>query len=236
MSTLSRLGSNLVFHTVRKIGFLVEKAWWQHLGKTLRYALYVAVHPIDGFWDLIHEKRGSMGAAHIIVAAAILVEIMRLTLTSFQFVTINMEFFNAAVVFMRILLPLILWTLANWGLTTLLDGKGKMSHVYMAISYALTPYVIINAVMIVLSQVITYDEGAIYWILAGFAVFWTGILILAGMMMVHDYTVLKTVLSSFFTVIGMGIIVFIFVVFFSLISDAVSYFVSIYREMLFRLL
>ncbi|MCL2192292.1 MAG: YIP1 family protein [Treponema sp.] len=236
MSTLSRLGNNLGFHIVRKVSFLVEKAWWQHLGKTLRYSLYVAVHPIDGFWDLIHEKRGSMAAAHIIVAATILVEIMRLTLTSFQFVTINMEFFNAAVVFMRILLPLVLWTLANWGLTTLMDGKGKMNHVYMAISYALAPYVIINAVMIVLSQVITYDEGAIYWILAGFAYFWTGILILAGMMMVHDYTVSKTVLSSFLTVVGMGVIVFIFVVFFSLVSDAVAYFVSIYREMLFRLL
>jgi len=236
MSTLSRLGSNLAFHAVRKISFLIEKTWWQQLGKTLRYSLYVAVHPIDGFWDLIHEKRGSMAAAHVIVAATILVEIMRLTLTSFQFVTINMEFFNAAIVFMRILLPLLLWTLANWGLTTLMDGKGRMGHVYMAVSYALAPYVIINAVMIVLSQIITYDEGAIYWILAGFAVFWTGILILAGMMMVHDYTVSKTVLSSLLTVVGMGVVVFIFVVFFSLVSDAIAYFVSIYREILFRLL
>jgi len=236
MSAIGRLGSNLVFHTGRTLRFAIDKAWWQHLGKTLKYALYVAVHPIDGFWDLIHEKRGSMGAAHVIVAATILVEIMRLTLTSFQFVTINMEFFNAAIVLMRILLPLILWTVANWSLTTLMDGKGKMGHVYMAVAYSLLPYVIINAVMIVMSQFITYDEGAIYWILAGFAVFWTAILILAGMMMIHDYTLAKTVGSSFLTVVGMGVMVFIFVVFFSLVSDAVSYFVSIYREVLFRLL
>jgi len=236
MSTLSRLGSNLVFHTARKLQFFIEKSWWQHLGKTLRYALYVVVHPIDGFWDLIHEKRGSMVAAHIIVAATILVEVMRLTLTSFQFVTINMEFFNAAVVLMRILLPLLLWTIANWGLTTLMDGKGRMSHVYMAVSYALTPYVILNAVMIVLSQLVTYEEGALYWLLAGIAVFWTAILILAGMMMVHDYSISKTVLSSLLTVVGMGVMVFIFVVFFSLVSDAISYFVSLYREILFRML
>ncbi|MCL2599813.1 MAG: YIP1 family protein [Treponema sp.] len=236
MSTLSRLGSNLAFHTGTKVRFLVEKAWWQHLGNTLRYALYVMVHPIDGFWDLIHEKRGSMAAAHIIVAATILVEIMRLTLTSFQFVTINMEFFNSAVVFMRILLPLLLWTVANWSLTTLMDGKGRMAHVYMAVSYALTPYVILNAVMIVLSQVITYEEGAIYGLMAFISVAWAGMLIIAGMMMVHDYTVSKTILSSLLTVVGMGVMVFIFVVFFSLVSDAVAYFVSVYREILFRLL
>jgi hypothetical protein len=90
--------------------------------------------------------------------------------------------------------------------------------------------------MIILSQFITFDEGAIYWVLAGFAAIWTAILILAGMMMVHDYSLTKTLLSSFLTVIGMGVIVFIFVVFFSLISDAVAYFVSLYKEMLFRML
>jgi len=213
-----------------------KKAWWRHLGKTLRYALYVIIHPIDGFWDLSHEKRGSMAAANVIIAAAVLVEILRLTLTSFQFVTINMEYFNAVIVAMRILLPVFLWTVANWSLTTLMDGKGRMGEIYMAICYALTPYVIINAAMIVLSQLITYEEGAVYWVLAGFAILWTGILILCAMMMVHDYSMLKTILSSLLTVIGMGLMVFIFVVFFSLVSDAVAYFVSLYKEILFRVI
>jgi uncharacterized membrane protein len=56
------------------------------------------------------------------------------------------------------------------------------------------------------------------------------------MMMVHDYSLTKAVLSGFLTLIGMGIMVFIFVIFFSLISDAVAYFVSLYKEILFRLL
>jgi len=213
-----------------------DKTWWRHLGKTLRYALYVSVHPLDGFWDLSHEKRGSYGAANIIIALAVLVTILRLTLTSFQFVTVNMEKFNAIIVAMRILLPVFLWTVANWSLTTLMDGKGRMGEIYMAICYALTPYVIINAGMILLSQFITFEEGAIYWVLAGFAILWTGILILAAMMMVHDYSMTKTLLSSFLTVIGMGVMVFVFVVFFSLVSDAVAYFISLYKEILFRVI
>jgi len=213
---------------------LAEKEWWQHLGKTLKYSLYVITHPLDGFWDLTHEKRGSIAAANVIVAAAVIVEVLRLTLTSFQFVKINMEFFNAIIVVMRVILPVFLWTLANWSLTTLMDGKGKMGDIYMAVAYALTPLVIINAIMIVLSQVITFDEGAVYWVLAGLSVLWTGILLIAGMMMIHDYSLIKTFLSSLLTVVGMGVIVFIFVVFFSLISDAINYFVSLYKEIIFR--
>jgi len=213
---------------------ITEKAWWQHLGKTLKYSMYVCTHPFDGFWDLTNEKRGSVAAANIIVALAVLVEVLRLTLTNFQFVRIHMEFFNAIIIFMRILLPVFLWTLANWSLTTLMDGKGRMRDIYMAVAYALVPSVIINAFMIILSQVITFDEGAIYWFLMGLSVIWTGVLIICGMMMIHDYSMRKTILSSFLTIIGMGVIVFIFVVFFSLISDTIAYFISLYREILFR--
>ena len=216
--------------------FINDKAWWQHLGKTLKYSLYVSTHPLDGFWDLTHEKRGSLGAANIIVFAAVIIEVLRMTLTNFQFVEVNMEFFNAIIVVLSVLLPIFLWTVANWSLTTLMDGKGKMRDIYMAIAYALTPSVIINAIMIVLSHVITFEEGSIYLVLGSFSVLWTGILILAGMMMVHDYSLAKTFGSSFLTVIGMGVMVFIFVVFFSLISDAIAYFVSLYKEILFRVI
>ena len=214
--------------------YLNNKAWWQHLGKTLKYSLYVITHPLDGFWDLTHEKRGSVGAANVIIGLAVVVEVLRLTLTNFQFVTINMEYFNSIIVAMRILLPVGLWTVANWSLTTLMDGKGRMIEIYMSVCYALTPFVIINAIMIILSQFITFEEGAIYWVLGGFAAIWTGLLILSAMMMVNDYSLLKTILSSLLTVVGMGVMVFIFVIFFSLISDAVSYFVSLYKEILFR--
>ena len=216
--------------------YLTDKTWWQHVGKTLKYSLYVCTHPLDGFWDLTHEKRGSIAAANIIIALAVIVEVLRLTLTNFQFVTINMEYFNSIIVALRILLPVGLWTVANWSLTTLMDGKGRMFEIYMSICYALTPYVIINVIMIILSQFITFEEGAIYWVLSGFAALWTGLLILSAMMMVHDYSLLKTLFSSFLTIIGMGVMVFIFVIFFSLISDAFAYFVSLYKEIMFRLI
>jgi hypothetical protein len=216
--------------------YLNNKAWWRHVGKTLRYSLYVSTHPLDGFWDLTHEKRGSIAAANIIAATAVIVEVLRLTLTNFQFVTINMEYFNSVIVALRILLPIGLWTVANWSLTTLMDGKGRMFEIYMGVCYALTPYVIINVIMIILSQFITFEEGAIYWVLAGFSALWTGLLILAAMMMIHDYSIIKTVLSSFLTIVGMGVMVFVFVIFFSLVSDAVAYFISLYKEILFRVI
>ena len=36
---------------------LKKKETYTHYLETLRYALYVITHPLDGFWDLTHEKR-----------------------------------------------------------------------------------------------------------------------------------------------------------------------------------
>ena len=216
--------------------YFTDKAWWQHIGKTLKYSLYVCIHPLDGFWDLTHEGRGSIAAANLIVFASVLVEMARLTLTNFQFMTFNMEYFNIIWVSLSVIVPIFLWTLANWSLTTLMDGKGKMSDIYMALSYALTPNVIINTFMVILSQFITYEEGMIHGFLVVLSLLWSGMLIICGMMMIHDYSMRKTLLSSLLTIVGMGVIVFVFVIFFSLVSDAVAYFVSLYKELLFRMI
>lgn len=39
---------------------------------SLKYALYVITHPLDGFWDLTHEKRGFYCAANTIDILSVL--------------------------------------------------------------------------------------------------------------------------------------------------------------------
>ena len=48
-----------------------KESWSAYLG-SLRYALHCCVRPFDGFWDLTHEKRGSVGAANTIVILVLL--------------------------------------------------------------------------------------------------------------------------------------------------------------------
>ena len=61
----------------------------RQLGKTLKYSLYVIFHPFDGFWDLIHEKRGSMGAAHTIIILVVLTQIWTWTYSAFPTICLN---------------------------------------------------------------------------------------------------------------------------------------------------
>ena len=64
---------------------------------------------------------------------------------------------------------------------------------------------------------------------------WCIFLIFVGLMQVHDYSPGKTLIFLVVTVVGALIIIFLLLVFFSLLGDAASYFISLYREIAFRL-
>ena len=208
---------------------------WSNYRKTLRYALYVILHPFDGFWDLTHEKRGSMAAAHTIVILTVLTHLWDRRFTSFMLNNTQWSKFSIVMNTLGILVPLVIWVVANWCVTTLFDGKGRMREIYMGTAYALTPYPLIGLPMIVISNMVTKEEGVFYTYFNVFALIWAGFLILCAVLMIHDYSLLGGILAVIFSIVGMAVIMFIVLLFFSLISDAVMYVVSIYKEIVFRL-
>ncbi|MCL2605315.1 MAG: YIP1 family protein [Defluviitaleaceae bacterium] len=208
---------------------------WHGYLRSLRFSLYTMRRPLDGFWDLIHEKRGSMAAAHTIVAIAVIVEILRLVLTNFQFINLNMEMFSAWWVLGQMVIPILLFSVANWCLTTLFDGKGKISHIYMGYAYAMVPQIIINAALVPISHVITYSEGAFHWMFTIIGYMWFVLLLLCAMKEIHDYSFSKSILTTILSLFAIGIMIFIFIMFFAVVSDGVAYFVSIAQEAIFRI-
>lgn len=208
---------------------------WSHYRKTLRYALYVILHPFDGFWDLTHEKRGSMAAAHTIVILTVLTHIWDRRFTSFLLNNTRWSEFSIWLNTFGILVPLIIWVTANWCVTTLLDGKGHFHEIYMGTAYALTPYPLIGIPMIFLSNIVTKEEGVFYTYFNTFALIWAAFLILCAVLMIHDYSLGWGLVAIIISIVGMAVIMFVVLLFFSLISDAVVFFVSIYKEILFRL-
>lgn len=214
---------------------ITDRQKWSRLGSSLKYALHVILHPFDGFWDLTHEKRGSMGAANIIVIAVLITQLLALEHTSFLFNNVYWPEVNILQQCLSVLLPLVIFVVGNWGFTTLFEGKGTLKDVYIATAYALTPYVLLTLPAIVLSNWVTMDEGAFITVLQGGALVWSGGLIICAMMMIHDFGLGKTLLFIVLTIFAMLVIVFMMLLFFTLVGDAIGYFTSIYKEITFRL-
>jgi len=201
---------------------------------SLRYALYIMTHPFDGFWDLTHEKRGSMAAANTLLILTFLTNLWNMRYKNFMFNDVRWERVNIWSQVAGILAPLLLYVVANWCLTTLFDGKGRMKDVYMGMCYSLTPYILIVNPVTIISNVVTREEGAFITYFEALALAWAFALILVSVMQIHDYSLGKAILAIIFSAVGMMIIVFLVMLFFSLVSDAIGFFISVGKELLLR--
>ena len=195
----------------------------------LLYAFHLVFHPFDGFWDLKHEKRGSVRAASTIIG---------LTMFSFMIQSLTQGYtFNPrgsyTTVFVQVLsigVPVILWTVSNWCLTTLFDGEGSFKDIYIATGYSLAPLPLFVLVSTLLTNVVTVSEGAIPNMLITIAFVWVVILIFFGTLVTHDYTLNKNLITILGTIVAAAVIMFVAILFSSLVVKMVSFIISLISE------
>ncbi len=213
--------------TTLKVG---RKTYWEEL----LFAFHLVFHPFDGFWDLKHEKRGSVRAASTIFA---------LTIIAFFYNGIGKGYLfnpqgNQTTIFAALLsvgIPVMLWAISNWCLTTLFDGEGSFKDIYIATCYSLAPLPLFLVVSTILSNVLVTTEGKIVTLVTTIGLIWTVILIFFGMLVTHDYSISKNFVTILGTILAMAIIMFLVLLFGSLMMKMVSFVVSLVKEVANRL-
>lgn len=197
------------------------------------YGFHVIFHPFDGFWDLKHEKRGNFKAGIFYVI---------LTIVAFAYYDLGQSFwfdpYNNGVSIIGeitgVLLPLALWVVANWCLTTLFEGEGSFKDICLSACYALLPMPMLLIPATILTNILALEEGAIITLLVGVAYVWTGFLLFFGVMVTHDYTFGKNILTVLGTLVAMVFIMFIIVLFAGLFTKIWSFIFNLYTELSLR--
>lgn len=217
------------------IASLKKKETFQRYWGSLKFSLYCITHPMDGYWDLTHEKRGSYAAANTILFLTLLAKIMQLRYTSFIFLRVYWEGINIFLYLSSVLFPMALWVVGNWCLTTLFDGKGRLGQVYMATCYGMVPYPLIQFPLMIFSNFVTVDEAEFYTVISAFSLVLSALLIVSAMGQIHEYSLAKNLLFTVATLFAMLVMIFLLMLFFSMITQGIAYFISLGRELMFRI-
>ncbi len=198
-------------------------------GEELLYILHIIFHPFDGFWDLKHEKRGSVRAATTILA---------FTVVSFFYQSVGRGYtFNPEgestsilVQFVAVIIPVMLFVVANWCLTTLFDGEGSFKDIYVAVCYAIAPLPFFVIFSTILSNIVT--SGSIVSMLVTIGYIWAAILLFFGTVVTHDYSIFKNIITILGTVVAMVVIMFVAVLFSALVVKMVSFIITLASEII----
>ena len=197
------------------------------------YAFHVIFHPFDGFWDLKHEKRGSVRGAIFWLILALIAICYQSVGRAYVF-NPRASYTSMFGSLLSLLVPVALWVIGNWGLTTLFEGEGSMKDIFIATCYCAVPLVLLIIPATAITNILTLSEATIYEMLVSVAWVWVGLLLFFGTMVTHDYSIGKNVLTCIGTIVAMALIIFCVLLFSTLVVKMVSFISGIVVELSYR--
>ncbi len=200
----------------------------------IKYAFYTIGHPMDGFYEIRHRGRGSVVLSLLFVLLFGICFSANRQYAGFVVNFINPMSINSFAEILSVFVLFLLFCVGNWSITCLMNGEGRFKDIVTVTGYSMLPMILTFVPAIIFSRFVVADEEAFYYILMGLGIAWFVMLVLTGIMTVHNYTLGKTLLTMIFTFVAMLIIIFLAMLLYSLISQVVSFFTSIYNELMLR--
>jgi len=198
------------------------------------YMFYTISHPMDGYYWIRHREYGSVPLAILMVILFSFSFTANRLLASFVVNDLDPRGVDMLFELMGVLAFYLLLCVSNWSVTCLMNGEGRLKDIAVAIGYGTVPMTFVMILSTIISQLIADEEQAFYGILIGVGIAYGVIMMLIGIMQVHNYTLGKTLLTLLITIIAALIIVFLLLLLSNLLGLVYNFFHSIYTELIFR--
>lgn len=191
-------------------------------------------HPVLAFTKLKEKDLSSVGIGAVVLVVYYISVALQSMFGSFMFVSTDATSFNAVILLLRTVGLVLLWTVANWAVSCLLGGIGKMKEIFTVVCYSLIPMIIANFAYIILTHVFVPDEVAfLSTIMTAFTIY-SAIMLIIGTIVIHDFSFGRFVASAILTVLAMAIVLFIIVLIIVLVQQFIAFGATVYNEMIFR--
>jgi hypothetical protein len=200
----------------------------------LLYPFYVITHPFDGFYQVRHRGKGSVPVALLLIFLFGLSFSLNRKYASFVVNTVNTRYVDSRSEVIGIFLAVLLFSAANWSITCLLEGEGRLKDILTVMGYSMLPMVLTFLPVTILSWFIAADEEGIYSLLKGISILFFVVLLLIGIMTIHNFGFGKTLFTLLLTFIALLIIIFLIILLYSLLNQVYLFLKSAYTELVLR--
>ena len=192
----------------------------------------VLAHPSNVFTDIKEKKQGSLLLCVISVIVFYIVSILQTLKGGFLFTIYDPASFNSIWLFVKTAGLVVLWVVANWMVCTLLGGKGRFKEIAIVTCYSLLPLIIEGIINIVLTNVLLPNEASFLNILSAIAIIYFVMLMIIGLMKIHDFSMGRLLGTSVLSIAGVAAIIFLAIAIVILIQQFGGFIATVITEIL----
>lgn len=199
-----------------------------------RYLLRTMNHPVDGYYWIRHRNHGSVPLAILMVILFSLCFSLNRIGASFVVNDVEPRTVDSFEELTGVLLLYLLLCVGNWSVTCLMGGEGRMRDIFIAVGYAFAPLIPAMLLGTAFSYFIVLEEAAFYSLIIGIGIAYAVMMLLIGIMQIHNYTLTKTLQTLFLTFVAVLIVIFVALLLADLVGQVVNFIKSVYTEIVFR--
>ena len=197
----------------------------------IRIMASAMIHPFDSFNSIKYKQKGSILIAIILIALYFITSVIAVMESDFRYTKFDPITYNSVMQLVRTIGIIVLWTVCNWAVSTLMHGIGKLKEVFVVTAYSTFPLIIYNLISTPLSHLLSSDNSTLVSGLNLAALILTGIMLCVGHMIIHDYSFPKVLFTAALTVVLMILVIFVIFMVGILLSQFWSFFTSIFLEL-----
>ena len=192
------------------------------------------VHPFEGAKQVRYYGEGSARLGTVLLVLFFLTTVISEIYTGFMYNMFDKSSYSAAFSLIRTFGVVLLWSVVNWAMSTLFQGKGKMKEVYIVTCYALIPLIINNVLATMLTNVLSPEESLVISAINVVCIALTGIMLCVGIMTVHEYGFFKLLVMTIVVLLAMLVAIFVILMMYVLIQQLITFVITIYKEVNYR--
>ncbi len=194
----------------------------------------VLMHPFEGFNQIRFGGKVALWPSVVILVLFVIATIFQFVGTGYLFNMNNIADINLWLLLAKSLGVAAVFIAAQWSMAILTNGSGRFQDIFVTTCYALAPYTIGLFLGTWLSNYMILDEMyAEYIILIGLV--WSLMLLIVGTMTIHELSFPKALGFLALTVAAMAIILFVMVLFYTLLMQVCTFVYTLYVEIVFRM-
>lgn len=187
----------------------VKKVKEKRFIKDLLVGFRVIRHPVDTFYEIKTNRRGSVLGATIYYLLGLVIFVWYMYGKALPFQYFNENTLNSSIVIFGYILVLFIFVLCNYLVSAIKNGEGTFKNIYKFTGYSLLPLIICLPIAVGLSYILTLTEQVIMDLLFQLALWGSIFYIIIGILETHNYTFRQTFWNVILTLIFMILFVII---------------------------
>ncbi|MBQ4130711.1 MAG: YIP1 family protein [Clostridia bacterium] len=202
--------------------------------KKLKLLFNVPFHPFNSFDDIRYKNMGSVPIAIVLIILFYVASVLNVTSTGFLYSNTLLRNYNSLYTVFSTIGLILLWSVCNWLVCSMFEGKGSFKDVFISTTYCTMPWVLFLFLKVIFTIVLPLATSGLITGMETVVLLYTFFMLAIALIKIHDFDFFKVLLTTIVVLFFMILIVFVVLMCGILAEQFVSFIIEVFEEAIYR--